>query len=577
MRTIYNKIKKTIILAAIIITGCSEDFLDLKPLALSSEETFYSDMSSIEQAVTAAYSQLNAQMIFDIYYCLGMANIPADDVECGGETTSDMPQLQNIDRMIHTSSEEDVFDKPYEYFYKGIRMCNIAIEKIPLVEEKDPDADPALLKIRTAEVRFLRAFYHFTLAQVYGGIPITDKLISTRDLPRNSLMEVYDFIETELEEILPDLPLRSELGTEIGRANRGAAEALLAKVYLYESSYAKNYPGDERFAGMEEKWELALSHAENVISSGEYSLVGYNGETFSTWWDSSYLYPGQTPAFRYIFTVDGDNSPESVWEIQNVQDALGWYESRGSYLTVFTTCRFLKNKNDDNNTNYGWSFNCPTLYLVDAFGNNDSRESNLHSSLADPSLDPRFYVTVGRENDSIYANGDAGLGWYEMELYNLPNNMIGRKFECSPDEFWNSDRIDWNEGPFNQRLIRYADVILMAAEAAFETGNQTSALNYVNMVRQRARNSGNTGYPEALSAISLEDIMHERRLELALEGHRFFDLVRWKLAYHYINGIDLDAGYNNVEFVESKHEFFPLSDLEIQISGGNLEQYPAWQ
>jgi hypothetical protein len=130
----------------------------------------------------------------------------------------------------------------------------------------------------------------------------------------------------------------------------------------------------------------------------------------------------------------------------------------------------------------------------------------------------------------------------------------------------------------NVRLIRYADVVLMAAEAAIEIGNNGLALAYVNQVRTRARNSGDTGFPADLSAVSFEDIVHERRLELSMESSRFFDLVRWNLAEKYINGITLAAmgdGFT-INFVKGKHEFFPIPEQELQKATG-LVQYEAWQ
>ncbi|MBA7544918.1 hypothetical protein ES705_37279 [subsurface metagenome] len=261
-------------------------------------------------------------------------------------------------------------------------------------------------------------------------------------------------------------------------------------------------------------------------------------------------------------------------------DLQGWTESRGTYWTTYTAIRFYHNNSNptQSKTAGGWSFNLPTYYLIDAFGNNDVRETGLNSTPVDPRLDPRFTTTIGEPGDTVYLfDSDDGYGWYNMSFENLPTNTISRKYECSPEEYWDQ-RTNDNEGPMNLRQIRYADVVLMAAEAAYGTGDLTAALDYINMVRTRARMSGNTVYPENLSAISFEDIVHERRLELAMEGHRFFDLVRWGLADEFIGETNL-AVYPGfvVDFVPGKHEFFPIPLTEVQLSLGALEQYTAWR
>ncbi|MFC2137137.1 RagB/SusD family nutrient uptake outer membrane protein [Bacteroidota bacterium] len=143
--------------------------------------------------------------------------------------------------------------------------------------------------------------------------------------------------------------------------------------------------------------------------------------------------------------------------------------------------------------------------------------------------------------------------------------MNCRKYECSPDEYWR-DRNQHLSSPINIHIIRYADIILIAAEAEYMLGNNAQALAYINMIRTRARMSGSTSYPVDLSSISLENIMHERRLELALEGHRFFDLVRWGMAEETLNGRYNSTFGVTVEFTEEVDEFFPVPDSIIDLT-----------
>jgi starch-binding outer membrane protein, SusD/RagB family len=567
-----TKIIYLFLFCGIILAGCSEDFLDFKPNALDTEITYYDSYDKLDMTATAAYAMLCSRDIFDVFYVIGYGSVPADDSEAGGENVNDWPQIQRFDRMTHSPNETGV-DAIYAYMYKGIRMTNEFLERVDAVLEIDPKANRQLVNQRIAEMKFLRAFYHFTLVQIYGGVPIADRTVDPTMFatPRNSIKEVMNFIQKDLQEAIPNLLTRSQLAPNYGRASKGAAQALLAKIYLYESSYAKNYPWHERFAGCEQKWDLALKSAEEVITSTQYELVGINGERFPSWWNTN----GGVGGFRWIFTLAGDNSKESVFEIQNVMDNKGWTATRGSYITTYTTARFFRMPNGGTGTVGGWSFNPPTKYLVQAFANSDNRYSGLSAPPATPELDPRFQTTIGKEGDLIQVDNN----WVPISFINLPTGMIGRKYECSTDEYW-AVRTNDNEGPMNIRLIRYADVVLMAAEAAFQLNQQAKALEYVNLVRKRARESGNTGYPVALTAInSIEDIAHERRIELALEGHRFFDLVRMGLAEKFINNTTLDALGDDfkINFVKGKHEFWPLPLREIQLSQGALVQYPGWR
>ncbi|MBN1187278.1 MAG: RagB/SusD family nutrient uptake outer membrane protein [Bacteroidales bacterium] len=582
-----NSIYFIIIIVAVLgISGCSEDYLDLKPTAEETEVSYYTTFKALDRTATAAYGILCTRDIFDFYYFMGYASI-ADDSEVGGENTNDWPEFQSMDRLLHHPDLDYVFDS-WSYCYKGIRMTNEFLSRVDIINKSDPLVDKNLMMHRIAEMKFLRAFYHFYLLQVYGGVPIADRLLTPEDdLPRASIAEVLHFIEKDLTEAIPYLKEKSQNGSEVGRATKGSASALLAKAYLYESSYANNYTDDDRFNGCAIRWDSSLKYSDAVIQSREYHLVGYEGERFNSWRDPVNGVGG----YRWIFTVDGDNSDEGVWEIQNVNDGLDWTYTRGTYLVVYTTIRFYTDANGNRAIANGWSFNLPTPCLLHAFGNQDRRETNLHSAETNPILDPRFSTTVGC-TDTIVINGTAyskpwdtvliGLSngsdrWFRMDFSNLPTNTISRKYEASPDEFWRG-MVNFNDGPVNLRYIRYADVVLMAAEAAYMLNDHATALDYVNQVRTRARMSGDTGYPENLTDISFEDIVHERRLELAMEGARGFDLIRWRLAEKYIDGIQLEAWptASGIDFVPGKHEFFPIPNSEIQLSS-NLKQYPGWK
>ncbi|MGC8824618.1 MAG: RagB/SusD family nutrient uptake outer membrane protein [Bacteroidales bacterium] len=566
-----NTYKLLVLLSTIVfVGGCKED-LDLKPIARDTEVAFYKDSTAIDETLVAAYAQLSAREVFDKDYYLLIGSFPSDDVEAGGENINDYPIAQHYDQLLHSKIDNTPGEEIWGYCYKGCRLANTTLEKMELIKDL---LSPSFYKKRKAEAKFLLALYHFILLQTFGGVPIADKVIAPSDFykPRNTIKEVIDFCVANLQEASANLPVRND---NVGRATKGAALALLGKVLLYESSYAKNYANDERFAGCQQRWQEAFNALKGVIDLGVYKLVGENGERYRSW---RAIAPDSTvDGFRWLFTVDGDNSPEGIFEIQSVNDGLGWGNTRGNALTVFTTCRFYLTTDNKQSSSFGWSFNCPTEALINAFRNDDPLTPNLHAAKLNPGdeiLDPRFKTTVGRQGDSIYVGPDAG-GWRPMILDNTPNNTIGRKFECGWEEYWKDGQ--WPQGPFNVRLIRYADVLLMAAEAAYMLGDKTTALNYVNRVRTRARMCGNTGYPQNLSEISFEDIIHERRLELATEPFRFFDLVRWGLAEHYLDGVQLKAIPITLDFIPGKHEFSPIPDKEVILSKGALKQYPAWE
>jgi hypothetical protein len=506
--------------------------------------------------IERAYTELTSRDLYSVTHWI-LGECRSDNSEVGGEPGGyDQPAFQDL--MLFDYEATNIKVETFWYrAYNIIYLCNKTIELAP-----ETDLDEEIIELYIAEAKFIRSLVLFELAITFDSIPICtsfydwrltggafndyDASVQIHQQP-GSMAEVFSQIEQGLDDAVGVLPLRSELtGENVFRASKGAAQALMAKMYIFQSSYAMNYPGDPRFNGLTEQWELALQYAESIINSGEYELVGVSGETYNTWWDNSYLFPSETPAYRYIFTVDGNDSPESVFAAKNLTVGNGWSPYGNCDLTVYTTCReFLDSLS---NIQYkGWGFNLPTQDVIDAFAEETGDEKD----------DPRFAVAVAYEGDSIYTGEPPD--WYEMHLPDWATGTACRKFECSPQEYWNI-MISFFDGPMNIPVIRYADVILWAAEAALQTGDNTKALYYINMVRQRARNSGSTGHPAELVSVTMENIMHERRLELALEGHRFYDLVRWNLANEKLDGLYRASRDQTVSFVQGTHEFLPIPE-----------------
>lgn len=540
-----------LILTSISVVGCKEDFVDIKPISAINSETFYTTEKAAAQAVTAAYSQLN-NVAFDKDLIM-VVDVVSDDAEAGGEYVNEVPSFENFNRMITLTTQGEL-ENVYGTLFAIVYFSNIAIEKIPQIKDIDKKANKNTLDRLVAEAKFLRALAYSYLSKYFGEVPLVDHPLKADEyyMPKAKLVDIYQFIESDLKDAIAVLPERSQQGPQnIGRASKGAARALLARNLLFESSYAKYYPGDERFKDMKERWGEALKYAEEVINSGEYHLPGINGERYKTWRSPN------TNGYRYVFTSDGDNT-EGIFEIQDIVDGLGWAQARGNAITQYISARrYLDENGSPQNSDY-WGLDLPTWSLINEFEDGDPR---LHSGIA-----------WEGSGDSIEIKGGKR---YPISYDKSVTKTYCTKYECSAAEFKDIGG-PWHSAPINIKLIRYAEVLLIAAEAAMMTGDNEKALKYINEVRTRARMcgpSGNTVPANLTGTVTLEDIIHERRVELYQEGHRYYDLVRWNQAVKYLNHFTED-GYQ-VIYESPKHDFLPLPQREIN-ANPNLKQYPGW-
>jgi len=569
MKTYINKILIVTLLIGFTFS-CKDEWVEVDPIAMQNESAFYLTQSDAEQAVTAVYAQLAYMTTWDRQIQMLLGSVASDDADAGGEDQTDVVAYQDIDRLTHLPTSEE-FKNPFGVLYKAIMLANKALEKIPNIPNIDPEANPAVINQRIAELKFLRALNYFYLTVIFGEVPLVDHILGASEYQqaRTPLRQLYDFMEKDLKDAIAVLPLTRD-GNNIGRATKGAAQALLAKIYLYESSYAKNYPGDPRFANLRERWGEALSMAEEVINSGVYKLVGSEGERYNT-------FMGSVDGFRFIFTTEGDNSAESVFEVQNINDGMNWLQSRGSSIINWSAARYYYDKNGAKTKTSYWGFNIPREELAKEFETGDPRFfTTIHISRNDVRLtNGTINQPVAKVNDSI----NMADGWYPICYENTSTGMYQAKFEVSWAQFKGTGTGAWDEAPINTKIIRYADVVLIAAEAAVMSGNNAKALQYINMIRKRARMCGDPGnnVPADLTGtVTLDQVKHERRVELALEGQRFFDLVRWGDAKAKLTGMVRTGDGYVIEFVPGKHEFFPIPQSEIDKSGGKLKQYEGW-
>ena len=485
------------------ITSCKDSFLEKSPLVGVTEDNFYNTEEDAIAAINAAYAPLQFELSPAGHFRWFWGDIMSDDSEKGGSGPNDVFELLQLESFEGPTNSVLLQDE-WKADFQGINRANIALEKIPAIE-----MDEAVKARILGEAKFIRAWFFYNLVTVFGGVPLVDHVLapSEFDMPRASADEVWNLITQDLNDAIPVLLRRSQYPQEdLGRVTQGAAQALLVKAYLWQ----ENYSG-------------AKQVAEELINSNEYELAA---------------------DFASIFTFDGENGPGSVFEIQYMQNSGGnWGEgaaNEGTFTNVFQRPRGQFE---------GFGFNIPTQDLVDAF-------------FAEGFEDPRLSSTLFRVGDQM---GDRGE--FTKEATGFDHDYYAKKYFNNKSEEASFGDPNPNGGS-NYRAIRFADVLLMHAEASFRTGDENAARQSLNRVRERARGTSNT-LPDVTASGSalLDAIYHEQRVELALEGHRFFQLVRTNRATEELGPL----GYS-----EGTHNLFPIPDSQIQATNGALTQNPGY-
>ena len=486
--------------------SCTDDFVE-RPVQYSIDsENYFNSKTDYENALIGAYDLLHSTFINVL-----MGEIASDNTFAGGNGPNDVPGYQSVDDMIHTPVNAQI-KQLWDWMFAGVQRANY------ILEFKDKTNFEGKNQI-IAQARFLRAYYHFELVKWFGGIPMkVDKRFVPGDeksIPRSPADKVYESIEADLIYASQNL---SAVTAEKGRATSGAALALLGKAYLYQGKYSQ-----------------AAATFETLIASGNYRLVTTADLT------PDEIAAGLTP-FGSIFEEAGENGPESVFEVQYTDVEGGNYGQlqyvEGNVAVGFAGPFGYKGPvfADGNN------FNLPTPKIVNAFEAGDLRKDVTI-------LDMATWIPANPGTSYTKQNEDTGF-------FNRKYIPRKRRPEAGADVKLTS--------PNNYRAIRYADVLLMAAEANNKNGNDAKAQQYLNLVRDRA--FGDTNHRITATGTALYDfILKERRMELVGEGHRFFDLVRTGKAASEIPG-----------FVAGKHELFPIPIEEIQFAAGNWAQNPKY-
>lgn len=444
-----------------------------------------------------------------------IGDVITDNSVSGGESASDQLSIQQIDDFTYTPVNSTLADL-WQAAYEGVNRANY----LHLYKAANIAGETVNFSGKEAlygEVYFLRAYYYFTLVRMFGDVPLfTEKRLGvtdSRSLTRSPKAEVYKQIETDLTAAIGTLPT---VQTEKGRATKYAAQALLGKAYLYQQKYAE-----------------AAAVLENVVA-GPFVLVGDPVKD-------------PTRSFGNIFLQSGENGSESVFEIQysNGQATFDWAHPTRNQGNLLVQQSGVRGFSGGSGMPYasGWSTNLPTQNLADAYEAGDKRkEATIFDAEAYKNANPALnieYLVAPYRNTGFYSHKylpRIGETSGQLEL-NYLNNL---------------------------RTIRYGDVLLMAAEANNKSGNDIKAQTYLNEVRRRA--FGNNQHDITATGTALYDaILKERRLELAMEGERFFDLVRTGMAAAVLGSLGFEAG---------KHEVFPVPQAEVD--GTNIVQNPGY-
>lgn len=571
---------KIYVLSFVLLTAfsCGDNFADTESFGVLSEEQLANPLG-VDLLLTSAYA------IVDGVRATGEANpfavspdnwwfdVIADDAH-KGSNNADQLDLQLLENIQIFPSNSFVRAK-FQALYAGVARANAVL--IAIADLQASDADAPALTSEAAQARFLRGYFYFELTKIFGNVAIIDEVqAATGDFNVPNTGPAYDLIEADFQFAMENLPAARIPGEE-ARPTAGVARAFLGKTLLYQQDYAG-----------------ALAQFTTVINSGEFSLQ---------------------PDFINNFTLVGENGSEALFQAQ--YDASGVNSpngNRGGTLNFpggdpFGSCCGF----------YQPSIDLANAYLVDGttgLPNNLDGElilANDYNIESDEAFTPdttspvdvRLDYTVGRRGIDYNGYGpNPGLAWVRA----IPDNgdfsgpyLPKKNVYQSAEEGGARGRGVWGQehSGLNYNIMRYADVLLMAAEAAVETGDLATALGLVNQVRERAANSTQvqdaaggsaanymvglyTSFPDA--AFAQQAVRMERRLELGMEGHRFFDLVRWGIAPQAINDYIarearvIGANITN-NFTTDFQEFngiMPIPTASVGISNNALLQNPGY-
>lgn len=544
---LYNYI--FFIVGLITLGSCGNDFLDEEPFGeVDSSQIGTED--NLERLIISAYSILNGQMDdgTNAYNSpasnWSFGDVVSDDCYKGGGGTGDQNQIHRMEIYATDASIFDV-ERKWLALFEGVKRANLAIRLL----NESQDFNPSLKETRLGELHFLRGHFYFELKKIYNQIPYVDETaITATDYARSNTEftseEIWAKIENDFSTAFDKLPATQE---QIGRASKWAAKAYLAKTYLFQN-----------------KWQAAFDAAGEVINSGQYDLMA---------------------DYQELFLPENDNNSEIIFAVQNsVNDgeARNFNGSIGDRLMP------------PGGPYPQYGFQRPSQDLVNAFKTDANglpvpETSDLTNA---DNIDLRLDITVGRPNIPYK---DIGVLYEESWARDLATyGPYGpKKRVVSTNSPYYTTTWPYTTA-LNFYIIRYAEVLLWRAEAAVELNQFDEARALINQLRTRVNNTQpifkldnsntmaanykigtyNTSWTDKTAARNA--VRLESRLELALEGRRFFNLVRWGVAAsvlnEYVNEEKTIRGFlSNAQFTEGKNEYFPIPQKYIDTVEPDVE------
>lgn len=543
------------------LAGCS-DFLDKEVEGYSTDKNFYDTQYKMQSALDAAYDVLQTDQLNNSDWRFGEAC--GDDVIGGDESlSSEMGQLVNF----RFNNSNSWILKRWQIYYKGVHRANQVIYNIDRVH-LSTDQYTAYQGIRQiyGQAKFLRAYYYFNLVRTFGGVPIRPESESVEKLviPRSSLKECYDYIEKDLREAAVMLPAVYPAG-EQGKATKGAAVALLMKVLMYEST-----PGQQS-----ETWQ-------EMKQLGDY-MVG-----------------GKTMTYGQMLKYDGKEDWESLrkrlWfkpkELNSTSDP---YETADTQLEAINNAYSLEYKDYYGSPLHNGDKNS---YLFQFYKDGEFCKGSVFEIVFKESADGSSGDTNEGAGIDIYGGGSVYINNALLsEIFGSDirkSFCIGHKTTTFDGQTWmggegkyvslkwytpkkDSPQYDGDNGR-NRRILRYVDVVLMYAEALNECGERENALTQLNRCKAQVNtlNNGTSLYVAGGYGFIRDQIWKERRIELAFEWERFFDIVRQGRAYELMHEYsEMSSVQRGVSF-EEKNNVFPIPQTEIDVSNNVVKQNPGY-
>ena len=575
-----TKIYKTIcvLICGMMFTACS-DFLEEQVPQATLTQDEVKDAKYIDNVLISAYAGLVSIEDMNASFSLWNYDTRSDDAYVGGANASDGGPFHNLEKAVGISTTDWPFASIWGKMYNYLSRVSLSLDILATADQND-----SKIQQRTAEMKFLRAYGHFQLKRLFKKIPFVNKP-NMQEEDYNNLSnteytndEGWQQIINDLEEAYNLLPVTQK---EEGRPTKAAAAAFLAKVYLYKA-YHQDDANSNQVTGISAD---DLQKVVEYTNPSIYTTAGIGLES-----DLHNLF---RPEEQY------ENGQECLWAIQYSKNDGTEYGNLNFSYRLIVPC--IPKVHDS-----GCDFYKPSHNLVDAYRTNSDGLPMLddfatvdYTVGSNETVDPRLFVTVGvpgtpymfntaymMSESNTWSRSGGDYGYFVSLKQNVDPDLTNvYLFNC--DNQWAS--------PMNRVVLRYADVLLMRAEAQAQLNNTAEAIALVNQVRQRAAgmmtNSVVSGYPNKYGVRyavgkyngtynkdqAMKIVKMERRLELAMECERFFDLVRWGDAASVINKFYTDESVTmnflkGSSFTADKNEYLPIPYEQIAASNGHYTQ-----